>query len=658
LNPPIPTPYSADFRSMSNTSSDSWSLDDARELYGIHQWGLGYFDIDDNGNVVASPQMAEGASVEIRAVIEEARSRGLTPPLLIRFQDILRHRVESINGAFRKAIEEQGYRNTYRGVFPVKVNHLREVVEELKAAGQRFDFGLEVGSKPELFAVMALQDELNDLIICNGYKDSKFIHMALMGTKLGKKVIIVVEKIEELHQVVAISRQVGVDPSIGIRVRLQSKSQGIWAESGGEHAKFGLSLNDLLAATDYLEKEGLKHCLNLIHFHIGSQVPDIQAVKRAVQEGARFFAKISKMGFGLEIVDVGGGLGIDYDGSQTACESSTNYTLQEYANDVVYAIMSVCDQEEVKHPVIVSESGRALVAHHSVLIIEVFGTTSKLGYHPAVEADKDDHEFIREMLHIRENMARLNLSEAYHDAEKFRVDAQTLFTLGHLSLKDRAKIDQLYWEISSGVVERLGDEEFIPEDLAELKGNLGDQYLCNFSVFQSLLDHWALGQLFPVMPITRHLEKPERETTLVDITCDSDGHIDKFIDIRDVKNTLPLHNLRSKEGKKDRYHLGFFLMGAYQDIMGDLHNLFGKANEVHIFLDPDEPAGYYIEEIIEGSTISAVLDSVQYDEKDLRRQMKKQVERAIREDRLKPSEGMRLLQTFDTGLKEYTYLTF
>lgn len=647
---------------MSDPESTEWSIDDARDLYAIRHWGLGYFDINDAGNVVAKPQMDAGAQVELKAVIEEAQSRGLQTPLLIRFQDILRHRVEAINGAFTKAIEEQGYKNRYRGVFPVKVNHLREVVEELKEAGSKFDFGLEVGSKPELFAVMALQDQLNDLIICNGYKDAKFINMALMGTKLGKKVVIVVEKLEELHQVVAISRQVGVEPSIGIRVRLQTKSQGIWAESGGENAKFGLSSSDLLSATEYLETAGLKHCLNLIHFHIGSQVPDIQAVKRAVQEGARFFAKVKKMGFGLEFVDVGGGLGIDYDGSQSSCESSTNYTLQEYANDVVYAVMSVCDQESVEHPVIVSESGRALVAHHSILVIEVFGSTAKLGLQEPVAPGEDDHDFVKELLYIRNNLNDLNPAEAYHDAKQFREDALTLFTLGHLGLKDRARIDQLYWEIAHEIVSMSTteetDDDYVPEEFAELRESMSDQYLCNFSVFQSLLDHWALGQLFPIVPVGHHSERPSRETTLVDITCDSDGHIDKFIDPRSVKNTLPLHPIHSKEGNKKPYHLGLFLMGAYQDIMGDLHNLFGKPNEVHVFLDPDEPAGYYVEEVIEGSTIRQVLESVQYDDKALRRQMKQQVDKAIKEDRLKPSEGMRLLQAYDKGLKEYTYLTF
>jgi len=645
--------------SAASESNESWSIQDARNLYNIHRWGAKYFDINEEGHVVAKPLQDAGASVEIVDVIEEAKSRGLKFPLLIRFQDILRHRVESINLAFRASIAEYNYQGKYRGVFPIKVNQLREVVEEILDAGKAYDFGLEVGSKPELFAGLALQNQMGSLIICNGYKDSDFIKMALLGTKLGKKVIMVVEKLEELRNIVNISKQICVEPLIGIRARLLSKGAGKWAESGGENAKFGLSTSELLTATEILKTENLSHCLKLLHFHIGSQVPDILTVKKAVQEAARFYAKLNKMGFPIEYIDVGGGLGVDYDGSRSAFDSSTNYTLQEYTNDIVYYIADVCNAEKVPHPDIVSESGRAIVAHHSVLIVEVFGAIEKIRPGVQFQYDETENSLVRELLDIKKNLGKSNKLEAYHDALERREDAQHMFTLGVLDLPDKAKIENLYWEISQEVVNSFHGQAYIPEEIRKLEDTLCDQYLCNFSVFQSLLDHWALGQLFPIMPIARLLERPNHEATLVDITCDSDGQINKFIDLRDVKDTLPLHQLKTNGGGKlEPYYLGFFLMGAYQDIMGDLHNLFGRVNEVHVFLDPDEPAGYYVEEIIEGNTIVQALNAVQYDENELKRQMKAQIDEAIKSDRMKPSEAMRLLNDYERGLKEYTYLNF
>ena len=646
---------------MSNSSDATplWDTQAARNLYNVHRWGANYFDINDAGHVVAKPLQDAGTGVDITDVIEEAKGRGLKFPVLIRFQDILRHRVESINLAFRASITEFSYQGKYRGVFPIKVNQLREVVEEILDAGKAFDFGLEVGSKPELFAGLALQNQLGSLIICNGYKDSEFIKMALLGTKLGKKVIMVVEKLEELRQIIAVSKQLGVEPLVGIRARLLSKGAGKWAESGGENAKFGLSTAEILAATEMLKAENLGHCLKLIHFHIGSQVPDILTVKRAVQEATRFYAKLRKMGFDIDSLDVGGGLGVDYDGSRSAFDSSTNYSLQEYTNDIVYYVADVCNAENVPHPDIISESGRALVAHHSVLIVEVFGAIGKT--HPDIKFTYGDNEqpIVRELLDIRKNIAKLNKLEAYHDAQERRDDAQHMFTLGMMDLPDKAKIENLYWEISQDVVESFKGQAYIPEEIRKLEDSLGDQYLCNFSVFQSLLDHWALGQLFPIMPVSRLNERPTREATLVDITCDSDGQINKFIDLRDVRDTLPLHKLNPNgNGQLEPYYLGFFLMGAYQDIMGDLHNLFGRVNEVHVFLDPDEPTGYYVEEIIEGSTIAQCLASVQYDENELKRRMKVQMDEAIKSDRMKPSEAMRLLDDYERGLKAYTYLSF
>jgi arginine decarboxylase len=645
--------------SNSTDATPPWDIESARALYNIQRWGAKYFDINDAGHVVARPLEEAGATVDLTDVIEEAKSRGLKFPLLIRFQDILRHRVEAINKAFQSSIAEFNYRAKYRGVFPIKVNQLREVVEEILDAGKPFDFGLEVGSKPELFAGLALQNHQGCLIICNGYKDADFIKMALLGIKLGKKVIMVVEKLEELRQIISISKQLGVEPQIGIRARLLSKGAGRWAESGGENAKFGLSTVELLTATEWLKAENLAGSLKLLHFHIGSQVPDILTVKKAVQEAARFYAKLHKMGFAIESLDVGGGLGVDYDGSRTAFDSSTNYTLQEYTNDIVYYIADVCDAESVPHPQIISESGRAIVAYHSVLIVEVFGAIEKIRPGAAFEYGENEHALVRELIDIKKNLTKLNKLEALHDAEERKEDAQHMFTLGLLDLPAKARIENLYWEISQEVVQSFRGQAYIPEEIRKLEDTLADQYLCNFSVFQSLLDHWALGQLFPIMPIARLNERPTREATLVDITCDSDGQVNKFIDLRDVRDTLPLHQLRSNgNGLPEPYYLGFFLMGAYQDIMGDLHNLFGRVNEVHVFLEPDEPAGYYIEEIIEGATIMQSLADVQYDENELKRRMKAQMDEAIKSDRMKPSEAMRLLDDYERGLKAYTYLCF
>jgi arginine decarboxylase len=646
---------------MSNLTDATrpWDIEAARNLYNIHRWGAKYYDINEAGHVVARPLQEAGVAVDLTDVIEEAKARGLKFPLLIRFQDILRHRVESINLAFRNSITEYKYQGRYRGVFPIKVNQLREVVEEILDAGKPYEFGLEVGSKPELFAGLAMQNQIGSLIICNGYKDAEFVKTAMLGIKLGKTIIMVVEKLEELRQIISISKQFGVEPLIGIRARLLSKGTGRWADSGGENAKFGLSTAEILEAMEMLKTENLGHCFKLLHFHIGSQVSDIVTVKKAVQEAGRLYAKLYKMGFAITYLDVGGGLGVDYDGSRSAFDSSTNYTLQEYTNDVVDYIADICNTENVPHPDIVSESGRAIVAHHSVLIVEVFGAIEKIRPGEFLKYGDHEHALVKEFLDIQKNLAKLNKLEAYHDALERREDAQHMFTLGVLDLPDKAKIEDLYWQISRAVVEHYKGHAYVPEEIRKLEDSLSDQYLCNFSVFQSLLDHWALDQLFPIMPISRLNERPTREATLVDITCDSDGQVSKFIDLRDVRDTLPLHKLNSGgNGQAEPYYLGFFLMGAYQDIMGDLHNLFGRVNEVHVFLEPDEPAGYYIEEIIEGMTIVQSLASVQYDENELKRQMKAQVDEAIKSDRMKPSEAMRLLDDYERGLKAYTYLIF
>ncbi|MBG89220.1 MAG: arginine decarboxylase [Verrucomicrobiales bacterium] len=643
-----------------HAGNGEWSIDDARNVYNIRRWGSDYFEINDAGHVVCRPEQKQESEVDLTDIVAEARQRGLKFPLLVRFQDVLRHRVHSLNLAFRQAIKEYEYTGIYRGVFPVKVNQLREVVEEILDAGHEFDFGLEVGSKPELFAGLALPESENCLVVCNGYKDPSFIHIALMGVKLGREVIMVVEKLEELRQIIRVSKEVGVRPKIGIRARLLCKGVGKWADSAGEDAKFGLSTADMVAAADILTEEGMADCFQLLHFHIGSQVPDILTVKKAVQEATRIYAKLRKMNFPIQYMDCGGGLGVDYDGSRAVFESSVNYTLQEYANDIVYYIADVCNAEEVPHPDIITESGRAIVAHHAVLLVEVFGSIEKNQDTSHLEFGADDSHITKELLEIRDNIESLNKLEAFHDAKERKDDAFQMFMVGVLGLEEKAKIETLYWQISQAVVRSYRGQKYIPEEIRELGHSLGDQYLCNFSVFQSLLDHWALEHLFPILPIQRLNERPDRETTLVDITCDSDGTINKFIDLEDVSDTLLLHHLNGvADGKNgSQYHLGLFLIGAYQDIMGDLHNLFGRVNEIHVFVDPEESKGYYIEEVIQGTTIGRALEYVQYDPRELKRQMKLQVDRAVKANRLRPSEGMQLLGEYENGLGTYTYLDF
>jgi len=626
---------------------------DALALYNVDRWGGGYFGINKAGHVVVHPKR-NGDEVDLMEVVEEARSRHLAFPLVVRFHDLLRDRVETINLAFAEAIAEMGYQGVYRGVFPIKVNQLREVVGEILDAGAPWHFGIEAGSKPELLAALAVHTDPESLVICNGYKDTDFIRNALLGRKLGKTVILVVEKLEELVHILRVSKEMAVEPMIGFRVRLLSKGAGKWATSGGENAKFGLSTADLVEASDMLHAAGLAHCLRLVHFHVGSQVPDIRTIKRAAREAARFYAKLLKMGHELGYLDVGGGLGVDYDGSRTTFDSSMNYSLNEYARDIVYTVMEVCNSEAVAHPTLVSESGRAIVAHHSVLVVETFGAIEKNNRREAVVPAPDDPRLVADILEIRNDLGKKNRLENLHDAQEIRDRAQSMFDLGLLDLRAKARIETIYWQIAESIVEIFRGMRYIPEEVKEMEVALGDQYLCNFSVFQSLLDHWALGQLFPVMPIHRLNEMPDRNATLVDITCDSDGKVAKFIDLQDVKETLPLH--RWQPGSP--YYIGFFLAGAYQDIMGDLHNLFGRVNEMHIYLDEDEDSGYYVEEVLPGSTVGQVLTLTQWDVNELARRMKAQTDAAIKSDRLKPSEAMRLLDDYEKSLTLYTYLNF
>jgi len=629
-----------------------WDISSALALYNVERWGSPYFSINSHGHVVVRPDGEPGREIDLMELVEEARSRGLSFPLTLRFQDLLRHRVRTINEAFSEAIAGAGYRNVYRGVFPIKVNQLREVVEEIVEAGEPFHFGLEAGSKPELLAALSIHADAESLIICNGYKDADYIRNAMLGRKLGKRLVMVVEKVEELAQIMAIARTMGVEPWIGVRVRLATKGAGKWATSGGEDAKFGLSTAELVGASEMLRREGMAHCLKLVHFHVGSQIPDIGTIKRAVREAARFYAKLHKLGHELGYLDVGGGLGIDYDGSRTTFDSSVNYTLPEYARDVVSAVQEVCDEEKVAHPVLVSESGRAIAAHHSVLLVEAFGSIEKVSRGAAVTVAPGDPAVVQDMIDIYASLASKHRLESLHDAQEIREKADSMFALGLLDLPAKARVETVYWQIAAKVVELFRGMRYVPEEVKDLEVSLGDQVLCNFSIFQSLLDHWALGQLFPVMPIHRLNEAPDRESTLVDITCDSDGKMARFIDLQDVKPTLPLH--RAEEGRP--YYLGFFLAGAYQDIMGDMHNLFGRVNEMHLFLDEDEESGYYVEEIIGGNTIGSVLALTQWEKSELVRRVKVQVDAAIKEDRMKPTEAMRLLDDYEKALDGYTYL--
>ncbi|MFZ5775400.1 MAG: biosynthetic arginine decarboxylase [Thermodesulfobacteriota bacterium] len=629
-----------------------WNIAQARELYGISRWGLRYFDINRRGQVTVSPLKEAGGTIAIVDVIKEAVEQGLHFPMLIRFQDLLRNRVERINKAFADAITELGYKSCYRGVYPIKVNQLREVVEEIIDAGAPFHHGLEVGSKPELQAALAFHEDLESLIVCNGYKDAHYIRTALLGRKLGKKIVLVVEKVEEVATIIRFARELKVEPLIGIRVRLMTGGKGKWEKSTGEDAKFGLSTHDILQVSAMLKEGELGDCLKLVHFHSGSQIPDILTIKKAVREGAMFYAKLCQLGHSLEYIDVGGGLGVDYDGSRTTFHSSINYSLNEYARDIVYNIMDVCDSQGVPHPVIISESGRALVAHHSVLVVELFGHIKKMPQEEKPQKPDIDHKLVQEAWYTYTHVNPSNPLEAYHDALHYKEETQVHFELGLIDLTVKAEVEKLFWLTGAKVLSLFENAEYVPDEIEELKSRFSDKYLCNFSVFQSLLDHWGYGQLFPIMPLHRLNEEPRRRGTLADITCDSDGMVSKFINLyEEGVDTLPLHDLDSKP-----YYVGVFLTGAYQDIMGDLHNLFGRVNEAHVFLDEDEDSGYYIEETIEGTTMAKVLALVQYSGSDLKRKMKSQVDRAIKGDLLRPNEGMRILNEYEQGLKGYTYL--
>jgi arginine decarboxylase len=635
---------------LKNKASTAWSVEKAEELYGLKRWGAGHYSVDAEGCVCVQPR-ADGRAIRVLDVINEALGMGLKAPMVIRFQDLLRHRVVQLNELFNQAIKEEGYKGEYRGVFPIKVNQLREVVDEIIAAGKDFNYGLEAGSKPELMIALAMHEGSQRLIICNGYKDHDYIRLVLLGRKLGKKIILVVEQLSELDDIIRLSVETGVKPMIGFRAKLQTRGEGKWALSTGDNAKFGLNTAEILFACEKLKAAKLQSTLRLVHFHIGSQVPNIITIKNAVIEATRFYCQLAKMGFPMGYLDVGGGLGIDYDGSRTNFESSMNYSIEEYARDVVFNIREICRSASVPDPDIVSESGRAVVGPHSMLVVEVFERINKRESLGQQHEPEERHKVVTDLEVLLKNKAKLGRLERFHDALQKKEEVFSLFNLGYLNLENRAAAEQIFWQICEQLAKESRKVGYQPEELHELSRLLADQYVCNFSVFQSLLDHWALKQLFPIAPLHRLNERPTVNAILVDITCDSDGKIGSFIDLQDVKDYITLHPLNGKP-----YYLGVFLTGAYQDIMGDLHNLFGRVNEVHVLLEDDEPNGFYIEEALSGSRIADVIEGVQYQQEELCRRMKAQIDLATRKDMVKPREGVRLLELYESQMLNKTYL--
>jgi len=634
---------------MLNSSSQArWTLADALETYAIRAWGAGYFSLNERGNVCVNPG-ANGASLDLKELVDEVRRRGIGLPLLIRFTDVLKHRVVHINEAFRKAIAEHNYKASYRGVYPIKVNQHRYVVESIVETGKQYSYGLEAGSKPELLAVMALLEDEEALIICNGYKDEEYVETALYASKLGRKVVMVVEKPTELPLIAEVSRRTGISPQIGIRVKLSSRGAGRWEASGGDRSKFGLSSSELMDAIAFMREANLIDCFELLHFHLGSQISNIRNIKNALREASRFFVEVYRQGAPLKYLDVGGGLGVDYDGSQTNFTSSMNYTTEEYANDVVFSIMEACDLAAVPHPTLVSESGRAIVAHHAVLVTEVLGVSEFDVARVPESLPEGAAPVLKNLLATYRDVTRKNVLEAYHDAVEYKEESLTLFSLGHLSLSERVSAEKIFWALCQKIQRIAHELEVIPEELEVLERQLSDTYFCNFSVFQSLPDSWAIDQLFPVMPIHRLNEKPTRRAVLADITCDSDGKIDHFIDRRDVKDAVELHSLND-----DDYYLGIFLVGAYQEILGDLHNLFGDTHAVQVSLAPG--GGYLIDHVVAGDTVTEVLNYVSYNRDDLVARVRKFTENALRAGRLTLDDSRKLLQIYEQGLSGYTYL--
>ncbi|MCD8236591.1 MAG: biosynthetic arginine decarboxylase [Prevotellaceae bacterium] len=627
-----------------------WRIEDSNELYSITGWGTNYFHINEKGHVAVTPRK-NGVEVDLKEVMDELLLKDVSAPVLVRFPDIIDNRIEKTATCFSKAAEEYGYKGQNFIIYPIKVNQISPVVEEVISHGQKFNLGLEAGSKPELHAVLAVNMNSDSLIVCNGYKDQSYIELALLAQKMGRRIFIVVEKFNELEIITDIAKKLNVRPNIGIRIKLAASGSGKWEESGGDASKFGLTSGELLAALDYIDNNGMKDCLKLIHFHIGSQITKIRRIQNALREASQFYVQLRKMGYGVEFVDCGGGLGVDYDGSRSAnSESSVNYSIQEYVNNCVYTFVDAADNNDIPQPNLITESGRSLAAHHSVLIFEVLETAELPAMPEEFEVKDTDHELAKDLYEIWDNLSTRTMLEGWHDAQQIREEALDLFAHGLLDLRTRAEIERMYWAVAREINVLAHSMKHAPEEFRTLDKLLADKYFCNFSLFHSLPDSWAIDQLFPIMPIQRLNEYPDRNATLQDITCDSDGKIANFVINQTVSHILPLHSLDRKKG---RYYVGVFLVGAYQEILGDMHNLFGDTNAVHITVDSD---GYRINNIIDGETVADVLSFVQYEPKKMVRSLEIWVKQSIKEGRITLDEGKEFLSTYRSGLYGYTYL--
>ena len=626
-----------------------WRIEDSTELYNVSGWGLTYFSINEKGNMQVTPA-PDCAPVDLREVLDELQLRDVSAPMLLRFPDILDSRIQKISNCFRKAADEYGYKGTNHIVYPIKVNQMRQVVEEIVSNGCKYNVGLEAGSKPELHAVLAVNTHSNSMIICNGYKDQEYVELALLAQKMGRKVFVVVEKLNELKLIAGVAKQLNVKPNLGIRIKLSSAGSGKWEESGGDVSKFGLNSSELLEALDFLRTNKMTDSLKLIHFHIGSQITKIRRIKNALREAMQFYVQLSKMGFTIDFVDIGGGLGVDYDGTRSSMgENSMNYSIQEYVNDSVSALVDVCEKNSLPHPNIVTESGRSLTAHHSVLIINVLETTHLPIWNDNEAVDENDHELTKELYNIWDKINPTRLFEDWHDAIQIREEALERFSLGLLDLTTRAKIEKLFWSVARDVAQMTRSLKHPPEELRKVNKMLPEKYFCNFSLFQSLPDAWAIDQLFPIMPIQRLDEKPDHCCTLQDITCDSDGKITNFVSPQGISTSLPVHELKGDEP----YYIGVFLVGAYQEILGDLHNLFGDTNAVHISVNKE---GYQIDQIVDGESVADVLDYVQYNPKKMVRNLETWVTASMKSGQITAAEGRQFLNTYKSGLYGLTYL--
>ncbi len=626
-----------------------WRIEDSAELYNIKGWGINYFSINDKGNVVVSPRK-DGNEVDLRELVEELQLHDVSAPMLVRFPDILDSRIEKMSSCFKVAAEEYNYTGQNFIIYPIKVNQMRPVVEEIVGHGKKFNIGLEAGSKPELHAVIAINTDNDSLIICNGYKDEAYIELALLAQKMGRRIFLVIEKMNELKLIAKVAKRLNIKPNLGIRIKLSSSGSGKWEDSGGDVSKFGLTSSELLEALDFLERKDLKDCLRLVHFHIGSQVTKIRRIKIALREASQFYVELHKLGFNIDFVDIGGGLGVDYDGTRSSSsESSVNYSIQEYVNDAVATMVDASDKNGIAHPNVITESGRSLTAHHSVLIFEVKETASTPKWDENEELAEDAHELVKELYMLWDQLNQPRMLETWHDAQQIREEALDRFTLGLLDLKTRAQVERLFWSIAKDIHQMTNELKHVPEELLSLPKLLSDKYFCNFSLFQSLPDSWAIDQIFPIIPIQRLDEKPDRSATLQDITCDSDGKIDNFISTRNLSYYLPVHSLKPKES----YYIGVFLVGAYQEILGDLHNLFGDTNAVHVSVNSK---GYTIDQIIDGETVAEVLDYVQYNSKKLVRTVETWVTASVKAGVITTEEGKEFLSNYRSGLYGYTYL--